>query len=97
MKCSLLGKVFVPLVAVVLVMPLGVGAAPTEPNPDGYCRDLRTDYVKTWYIYNDSRLDGILNPGDTMITTFNNWWIRNKLTCHSKSKTITYVKHIAEL
>ena len=74
MKCSLLGKVFIPLVAVVLVMPLGVGAAPTEPNPEGWFRDLRTDYVKTWHIYNDDRLDGVLNPGDTEIATFKNWW-----------------------
>jgi hypothetical protein len=74
MKCSLLVKVFAPLVAVVLVMPMGVGAAPSEPNPDPTFRDLRTDYVKTWHIYNDDQLDGILNPGDTEIATFNNWW-----------------------
>ncbi len=74
MKCSLLGKVFIPLVAAVLIMPLGAGATPTEPNPDGYCRDLRTNYVKTWHIYNDDQLDGVLNPGDTEIGTFENWW-----------------------
>ncbi len=74
MKYSLLGKVFVSLVAVVLVMPLGVGAAPTEPTPDAAFRALRSDYVKTWHIYNDDQLDGILNPGDTKVSTFENWW-----------------------
>ncbi len=78
MKCSMLGKVFVLLVAVVLVMPLGVGAAPVEPTPEGWFRDLRTDYVKTWHIYSDKNpiqgTNGILDPGDTKINTFKNWW-----------------------
>ncbi|MDY7011079.1 MAG: PEP-CTERM sorting domain-containing protein [Planctomycetota bacterium] len=74
MKGSLLSKVLIALVAMLMVVPSVVRAAPSEPNSDPSCRGLRTDYVKTWYVYNDDRLDGILNPGDTEINTFENWW-----------------------
>ncbi|MCD4699280.1 MAG: PEP-CTERM sorting domain-containing protein [Phycisphaerae bacterium] len=74
MKDSLLGKVLIALVAMLMVVPSVVRAAPSEPNPDPSFRGLRTDYVKTWHIYNDDQLDGILNPGDTEVANFENWW-----------------------
>lgn len=45
------------------------------PTPDGG-RPLRPEYVKTWYIYkeNPADPDGVLNPGDVLIDTFENWW-----------------------
>lgn len=61
--------------ALVVTLASSALAAPlTEPTPEPVYRDLRTDYVKTWYIYNDDQTDGILNPGDTLIDTFENWW-----------------------
>jgi hypothetical protein len=63
--------------AVALLLALSGGqvlAALVEPNVPNWPRGLRPDYVKTWYIYNDSKLDGILNPGDTFMATFKNWW-----------------------
>ncbi len=74
MKDLLLGRVLIALVVLLMIVPSVVRAAPTEPVPDASFRDLRTDYVKTWYVYNDSMVDGILNPGDTSVTTFENWW-----------------------
>jgi hypothetical protein len=53
-----------------------------EPLPDSSCRDLRTDYVANWYIYNDNITDGILNPGDTLIDSFQNWW--TPVSAHSQ-------------
>jgi hypothetical protein len=45
-----------------------------EPNSEPYYRDLRADYVKDWYIFKDTVTDGILNPGDTLVAQFKNWW-----------------------
>ncbi|HAU38229.1 MAG TPA: hypothetical protein DCX07_11015 [Phycisphaerales bacterium] len=43
-----------------------------------YYRDLRPDYVRSWYIFSDANAvqgtNGILDPGDTYVTTFQNWW-----------------------
>ena len=48
---------------------------PHEPNAqEGYYRELRSDYVRTWHIFKDTTGEGILNPGDTSIEQFNNWW-----------------------
>ncbi len=74
MKDLLLGRVLIALVALLMIAPSVVRAAPVEPDPDPTFRGLRTDYVKTWHIYNDDQLDGILNPGDTEIANFQNWW-----------------------
>ena len=72
------------LVVVMLFALSPAQAAPLEePSPEPLYRVLRDDgnpasdrgdYVKTWYIFNDDVTDGILNPGDTMIGTFKNWW-----------------------
>ena len=59
----------------VVVLACGYAFAESrEPNQDTsvLARSLRPDYVKQWYIYNDDKLDGILNPGDTKIATFKN-------------------------
>jgi hypothetical protein len=37
-------------------------------------RDLRDNFVRDWYIFADTKNDGILNPGDTRVATFKNWW-----------------------
>ncbi len=74
MKDLRLGKFLVVIIALTLILPLTALAAPVEPIPDTTFRSLRTGYVKTWHIFNDSKLDGILNPGDTRIETFRNWW-----------------------
>jgi hypothetical protein len=37
-------------------------------------RDLRPDFVRTWHIFADTVNDAILNPGDTRIAEFKNWW-----------------------
>ncbi len=47
---------------------------PHEPNPDPASRGLRSDYVKTWHIFNDDNTNGILDPGDTRLDQFENWW-----------------------
>ncbi|HUS46528.1 MAG TPA: PEP-CTERM sorting domain-containing protein [Phycisphaerae bacterium] len=49
-------------------------AAPQEPTASPDFRPLRDGYVKTWYIYNDRNLNGILDPGDEKIAAFDNWW-----------------------
>ena len=72
MSSSPLKLLLVGTVLVITTIGPAATAALLEPEKDAGFRDLRSDYVKQWYIYNDSRLDGILNPGDTMITTFNN-------------------------
>ena len=43
-------------------------------NGNRAIRDLRTDFVRKWHIFADTENDGILNPGDTRIGTFKNWW-----------------------
>ena len=61
---------------------------PHEPTPEPTYRDLRDNYVRTWDIYNDSQLDGILNPGDTKVGQFMNWW--SPVSSHSMA---TYGDH----
>ena len=57
-----------------------LGDVAHEPTASSYYRDLRSDYVTKWYIYNDSATnvigspDGVLRPGDTYVAEFNNWW-----------------------
>jgi hypothetical protein len=43
-------------------------------NPNAAIRDLREDFVRTWHVFADTQLDGILNPGDTRVGEFKNWW-----------------------
>ncbi|MBN1943054.1 MAG: PEP-CTERM sorting domain-containing protein [Phycisphaerae bacterium] len=59
-----------------LVIVSGMAAAAIEPTPlsGPNMRPLRTDYVRTWYIYNDDKPDGILDPGDHCINMMDNWW-----------------------
>ena len=45
-----------------------------EPNSQPYYRPLRSDYVKDWFIFRDTNTDGILNPGDSKVAKFTNWW-----------------------
>ncbi|MBT3198861.1 MAG: PEP-CTERM sorting domain-containing protein [Phycisphaerales bacterium] len=35
---------------------------------------MRPDAIRTWHIFSDTVNDGILNPGDTRIGEFQNWW-----------------------
>ncbi|MFA6135326.1 MAG: PEP-CTERM sorting domain-containing protein [Phycisphaerae bacterium] len=70
-----LNKALVVVLGVVLcaglVSQVSAGVVPTaEPT----YRDLRTDTVRDWYIFNDSMTDGILDPGDTRIDQMQNWW-----------------------
>lgn len=68
-------------------MVLGVTAAwnwaqaadPHEPLPSTEFRSLREGYVTTWYVYSDlnvahGNVNGILDPGDTLVAKFDNWW-----------------------
>ncbi len=84
MSCSMLKKmVGIALLGAVLVSYGTASAANLkEPLTVDSWRDLRTDYVTTWYIYNDNVTDGILDPGDTMIDTFQNWW--TAISSHSQ-------------
>jgi hypothetical protein len=69
------------LLLVMLTATTGLAATIAEPDPTymvteyGY-RPLRSDAVKTWYLFaeGESTTEGILNPGDTMVATFKNWW-----------------------
>ena len=66
------------LVGSLLVGVLSSGVAfgvPVEPTASTDYRALRPDYVRTWYIYNDSNTNGILDPGDTKVAAFDNWWL----------------------
>ncbi|MDY6914154.1 MAG: PEP-CTERM sorting domain-containing protein [Planctomycetota bacterium] len=74
MKASLLNGAVAAVLVILLCLCSVATAVPHEPLPHSEWRSLRTDHVKTWYIFNDSQLDGILNPGDTHINTFDNWW-----------------------
>ena len=47
---------------------------PHEPAAEPYFRPLRSDYVRSWHLFNDSSVDGILSPADTHAASFNNWW-----------------------
>ena len=66
--------VWIVLLLVGIIQVQSVWGSPQEPTPDPTFRALRSDYVKNWYIYNDSNVDGILDPGDTFVRTFKNWW-----------------------
>lgn len=62
---------------VVLISSQAAWAYVSEPNPvtnDPNWRPLRDDYKRTWYLFSDTVNDGILNPGDTKLESFNNWW-----------------------
>ncbi len=74
MKTLLLGKV--SLMVLVVVIGQSVYASPSEPTPVSYYEPLPADngHIQSWYIYNDSNTDGILNPGDTSIDAMDNWW-----------------------
>jgi len=43
-------------------------------NKNHGIRDLRTDFVRTWHVFADTLNDAILDPGDTRIGRFKNWW-----------------------
>jgi len=66
----------------VMLIALGVTASlaticaadPQEPDPWTGIRPLRDGWVKTWYIFNDRELNGILDPGDELIARIDNWW-----------------------
>ena len=74
MKTLLLGKV--SLMVLVIVIGQSVYASPSEPTPVSYYEPLPAEngHIQSWYIYNDSNTDGILNPGDTSIDAMDNWW-----------------------
>jgi len=75
MTCSKLRAALIMALGLFFFSGISLGdVVPHEPTPDGAIRPLRTDYVTTWYIYNDSLTDGILNPNDTAVETFQNWW-----------------------
>lgn len=65
----LVGVVSAPTVPV-----LGGTVVPHEPTAEPYFRSLRTNYVRSWSLFNDSNVDGILTPADTYVDTFRNWW-----------------------
>jgi hypothetical protein len=52
----------------------GAMAQQVEPTPEGAYRELRSDYLKNWYVYADTNTDGILNPGDRNVGAIQNWW-----------------------
>jgi len=61
----------------VAVGAMAAGAAwadPAEPVPNPDYRALRPGYVQTWYIYSDTKTNGILDPGDTLVAKVHNWW-----------------------
>jgi len=77
MKALVLNRVAVAVfaAAIILAGQAGASVVPHEPDPQvGYYRPLRDDYVKDWFIYMDTTVDGILNPGDTQVDQLKNWW-----------------------
>jgi hypothetical protein len=78
------------LVALAFAVPFALADAtvPHEPTPEPTYRALRSDYVRQWTIFNDTQTDGVLNPGDTRVETFANWW--SPVSSHSSS---TYRDH----
>ena len=76
MRTLLLNKVAVAfLIAASYGASGAIGSVPEhEPNSEPYFRPLRSDYVKEWFIFRDTNTDGILNPGDTEVAQFKNWW-----------------------
>jgi hypothetical protein len=84
MKCSIeASRVFAGIIAIAILTvstsaladTIEYRSVPTEVN---YLRGKADrpsgDAVSNWYIYADTQLDGILNPGDSHLNTFNNWW-----------------------
>ncbi|HPS52638.1 MAG TPA: PEP-CTERM sorting domain-containing protein [Phycisphaerae bacterium] len=53
---------------------IAAAGAMAEPTPSSDYRDLKSDYVQTWYIWSDTNCDGILDPGDTKVAAMNNMW-----------------------
>ena len=74
MKNLWLGRAVIAVAGLFMVASQVAYSAPEEPDADASFRALRSDYVKTWHVYNDSVTDGILDPGDTHISNFENWW-----------------------
>jgi len=62
------------LLAVTAIAASFCAAEPQEPEAWPDVRPLRDGWVKTWYIYNDRELNGILDPGDELIARIDNWW-----------------------
>ena len=79
MRRSQLSRTLGALGITVLFLSLPVWGAITEPTPEPAYRSLRDDpnreYVTNWYIFNDDQNNGILDPGDTYIDEFKNWWV----------------------
>ncbi|MCD4823640.1 MAG: PEP-CTERM sorting domain-containing protein [Phycisphaerae bacterium] len=62
-------------IAAILCAVGGAVAQPQEPLERADMRGLRSDYIKSWYIYSDVNQDGVLNPGDgTYKAGLDNWW-----------------------
>jgi hypothetical protein len=69
------------LLTVLAVTVNGFADTYLEPDPtymvDNYgMRELRSDAVRPWYVYAEGSqtTEGILNPGDTRVASFQNWW-----------------------
>jgi hypothetical protein len=75
MKTLPLNRVAV-LMGIVVAIAAGqaLAAVPHEPLPESYYRDLRSNYVRPWYIFKDTTGEGVLNPGDTKVEQMKNWW-----------------------
>lgn len=68
---------YLKLAAIAAMMLLSVTLAHAQIVPTPIAppdRDLRDDYVRSWYLYNDADSNGILAPGDEKLTGFANWW-----------------------
>ena len=82
MTCSPLSRLSTAVVLVTIalvVLSQAALAVPLEPVPSPDWRALRPDHVRTWYIFSDlnnqhGQVNGILDPGDKLITRFDNWW-----------------------
>jgi len=82
MDCALnghRGPFVLGLCILFLLAGIANAADPHEPLPSGEFRELRDGYVTTWYVYNDNNqmnggFNGILDPGDTLLETIDNWW-----------------------
>ncbi len=87
MKCSIKMLLLALGVAALLVCISPVVASPTEPIANPAYRDLRTDYVRNWYIFSDEITDGVLMPGDTHVETMQNCWTSvSSGTMHNDSR-----------
>ncbi len=84
MKALVVTKSVCMALLLLIALPATASAVvvPHEPTAEPAYRQLRTDYVQTWYIFNDSLTDGILDPGDTLIETMENWW--TPVSAHSQ-------------